>query len=84
MYISRNKYRIAAENPRKFQLVKELISEHEGGEDSILVIGDSIDQLLKGKKRHEFQAKHAFRKWFKTRCEMAGMKPISVEVLMGH
>ena len=25
----RNKYRIAAENPRKFQLVKQLISEHE-------------------------------------------------------
>ncbi|MFZ0328276.1 MAG: DNA repair helicase XPB [Nitrososphaeraceae archaeon] len=42
----RNKYRIAAENPRKFQLVKQLISEHEGGEDSILVIGDYIDQLM--------------------------------------
>jgi DNA excision repair protein ERCC-3 len=42
----RSKYRIAAENPRKFQLVKQLISEHEGGEDSILVIGDYIDQLM--------------------------------------
>ena len=41
-------------------------------------------KLEKGKKRHEFQANHAFRKWFKTRCEMAGMKPINVEVLMGH
>lgn len=42
----RNKYRIAAENPRKFQLVKQLISEHEGGEGTILVIGDYIDQLM--------------------------------------
>jgi DNA excision repair protein ERCC-3 len=42
----RNKYRIAAENPRKFQLVKQLISEHEGEEDTILVIGDYIDQLM--------------------------------------
>jgi DNA excision repair protein ERCC-3 len=41
----RNKYRVAAENPRKFQLVKQLISEHEGGEDTILVIGDYVDQL---------------------------------------
>lgn len=25
-----------------------------------------------------------FRKWFKTRCEIAGMKPINIEKLMGH
>ena len=37
-----------------------------------------------GKKRHEFQADHGLRKWFKTRCELAGMKPINIEVLMGH
>jgi hypothetical protein len=41
-------------------------------------------KLKGGKKRHEFQANHAFRKRFKTRCEMAGMKSINVEVLMGH
>ena len=41
-------------------------------------------KLEKGKKRHEFQANHAFTKWFTTRCEMAGMKPINVKVLMGH
>lgn len=40
----RNKYRIAAENPRKIQHVNKLISEH--GEDTILVIGDYIDQLM--------------------------------------
>ena len=27
---------------------------------------------------------HGFRKWFKTRCEIAGMKSINIETLMGH
>jgi hypothetical protein len=40
--------------------------------------------LFNGKKRHEFQADHGFRKWFKTRCELAGTKSINVETLMGH
>lgn len=40
--------------------------------------------LPKNKKRHEFQANHAYRKWFKTRCEMSGMKPINIEILMNH
>lgn len=34
------------------------------------------------RKRHEFSI-HGFRKWFKTRAEQA-MKPINVELLMGH
>jgi len=34
------------------------------------------------RKRHEFSI-HGFRKWFKTRAEQ-GMKPINVELLMGH
>lgn len=50
----RLKYRIAAENPKKFEIVKRIVSEHgysaEGerqeSSDSILVIGDYIDQLL--------------------------------------
>jgi hypothetical protein len=25
-----------------------------------------------------------YRKWFKTRCEIAGMKPINIEKLMNH
>jgi integrase len=37
-----------------------------------------------GKKRHPFQAIHCFRKWFKTRCEIAGMKPINIEKLLAH
>jgi hypothetical protein len=41
-------------------------------------------KLEEGKKRHEFQADHGFRKWFKTRCEIAGMKSIYIEVLMNH
>ena len=41
-------------------------------------------KLEKGKKRHEFQADHGFRKWFKTRCELSGMKSINIEMLMGH
>ncbi len=41
-------------------------------------------KLELGKKRHEFQADHGFRKWFKTRCEISGMKPINIEMLMNH
>jgi integrase len=40
--------------------------------------------LEKGKKRHEFQVDHGYRKFFKTRCELAGMKPINVERLLSH
>jgi hypothetical protein len=41
-------------------------------------------KLLNGKKRHEFQTDHGFRKWYKTQSEMSGMKPINVEILIGH
>lgn len=40
--------------------------------------------LEPGKRRHEFQTDHGFRKWFKTRCEIAGLKPINIEKMMGH
>jgi integrase len=40
--------------------------------------------LETGKKRHEFQTDHGFRKWYKTQCEMAGMRSINIEKLMGH
>ncbi|HET8847496.1 MAG TPA: hypothetical protein VFM20_01795 [Nitrososphaeraceae archaeon] len=30
------------------------------------------------KKRYEFQTDHGFRKWFMTRCELAGMKSIKI------
>jgi hypothetical protein len=41
-------------------------------------------RLEQGKRRHEFQADHGYRKWFKTRCEQSGMKSINIEKLMGH
>jgi hypothetical protein len=41
-------------------------------------------KLEEGKKRHDFQVDHGYRKFFKTRCEIAGMKPINIEKLMGH
>ena len=41
-------------------------------------------KLEPGKKRHPYQTNHSLRKWFKTRCEIAGMKSINVETLMGH
>ena len=31
-------------------------------------------KLEDGKKRHDFQSNHGFRKWFKTQCELAGIK----------
>ena len=36
------------------------------------------------KRRYEFQTDLGFRKWFKTRCEMSGIKNINIEILMGH
>ena len=41
-------------------------------------------KLENGKKRHPFQAIHCYRKWFKTRCEIAGMKPINIEKLLSN
>jgi hypothetical protein len=41
-------------------------------------------KLEPGKKRHPYQANHSLRKWFKTRCEIEGMKPINIEKLMNH
>ena len=41
-------------------------------------------ELESGRRRHEFQTDHGFRKLYKTQCEIAGMKPINIEKLMGH
>jgi integrase len=43
----------------------------------------SIGLRKERKKRHDFSV-HGFRKYFKTRGEQSGMKPINVEILMGH
>ena len=41
-------------------------------------------KLEPGKKRHPYQANHSLRKWFKTRCEISGMRPINIEKLINH
>lgn len=41
------------------------------------------EPLKEGRKRHEFKTDHGFRKYFKTRAEQY-MRPINVEILMGH
>jgi len=47
--------------------------------------GQGVRTNLKdGKKRHEFQVDHGYRKFFKTRCELGGMKPINIEKLLSH
>ena len=43
----------------------------------------SIGLRSERKKRHDFSV-HSFRKWFKTRCEIGGMKPVNVETLLNH
>ena len=52
-------------------------------EDSLWTQGIRSKSNLK-RNRYEFQTDHGFRKWFKTRCEIAGMKSINIETLMGH
>ena len=36
------------------------------------------------RKDTPFSAVHSLRKWFKTRAEIAGMKPINIEKLLSH
>ena len=43
----------------------------------------SIGIRSEKKRRHDFSV-HGFRKFFKTKAEIGGMKPINVETLMGH
>jgi hypothetical protein len=67
------------DDPKKLQSsgIKRLM------EDSLWTQG-LRKKLEPGKRRHEFQTDHGFRKWFQTRCEISGMKPINIQVLMGH
>jgi integrase len=43
----------------------------------------SIGVRSERKRRHDFSV-HSYRKWFKTRCEIGGMKPVNVETLLNH
>jgi len=49
-------------------------------EDSLQTVRKPLE---KGKRRHEFQAAHGFRKFFKSRAERT-MKSLNVEMLLGH
>jgi hypothetical protein len=51
-------------------------------EDSLKATGIR-KKLAAGKRRHEFQVDHGFRKFFKTVCERK-MKSLHVEMLLGH
>jgi hypothetical protein len=52
-------------------------------EDALWTQGIRKKTNLK-RNRYDFQTDHGLRKWFKTRCEIAGMKSINIEKLMGH
>ena len=42
------------------------------------------NKLESGKKRHEFQTDHGFRKFHETKCILSGMKLINVKILQGQ
>ncbi len=48
----RNKYRVAAENPRKLQVLATLLDKH--AEDSVLIIGMYLDQLEQVTEQYGF------------------------------
>jgi integrase len=70
--------RALATSPRKLKSsgIKRLI-EHALWEQGIR------QPLKDGAKRHEWKAAHGFRKFYKSRAEQV-MKPINVELTMGH
>jgi len=48
----RHRYRIAAENPGKFEVLDRLLTKHAG--DKVLIIGMYLDQLHEAKSRYEY------------------------------
>ncbi len=77
-----------AKKGRKFGLItvpRKLKSNGVRGliEDALWTQDVRKKSQIKG-NRYEFQANHGMRKWYKTRCEIAGMRSINIEILMGH
>jgi hypothetical protein len=72
------KYRLGADQPEQLSIhgVKKLLNR--------ALWEQGLRKPLDGSRRHEFKESHGFRKFFKTRAEHAGMKPINVEIIMGH
>ena len=52
--------------------------------EDVLWVQGLREKPIHYKKTHKLQTGHGFRKWFKTRCELSAMKPISIEKLMNH
>jgi hypothetical protein len=76
---------IKGQNNQGKQNLTELVTPMTGG-----AVRQYYNRLLfsiglrsEKKKRHDFSV-HSFRKWFKTRCEIGGMKPVNVETLLNH
>jgi hypothetical protein len=80
----------------KFDPIKGLYghSKDDSNQIIILMTGPAVRQYYnrllfsigirkQRKRRHDFSV-HGFRKFFKTKAEIGGMKPINVETLMGH
>ncbi|HEX5186374.1 MAG TPA: hypothetical protein VFV86_05735 [Nitrososphaeraceae archaeon] len=41
-------------------------------------------KLKEAKKRHAYATIHSYRKWFKAKCEVGGIKPINKAKLLSH
>jgi hypothetical protein len=52
-------------------------------EDALWTQGVRKKEDLK-RNRYQFQTDHGLRKWYKTRCELSGIRSINIEILMGH
>lgn len=48
----RDKYRVAAENPQKYDVLDQLLAKH--ADDAVLIIGMYLDQLEEVQKRYSF------------------------------
>jgi integrase len=80
----------------KFDSIKGLYGHGKANSNQaiILMTGPAVRQYYnrllfsigirrERKRRHDFSV-HGFRKFFKTKAEIGGMKPSNVETLMGH
>lgn len=69
--------KVEVPKPFKSDLVRHLV------DDALKASGIRGRRLETGKRRHEFQPDHGFRKYFNTVCDHH-MKTLYVEFLLGH
>ena len=80
---------VKGENKWKFDQTKV---RQVGGRTLKHQVGELLNQLkmrekltdTKNYRSYEWKQAHGFRKFFKTRMEAAGVKPLVIEMLMGH